>query len=148
MATAKLAQDAKLYYNTGTYGSPTWALICNIKDLTLQMESSETDVTTRCGSGFREYVAGLTDVSVTFSMLYDPSDTPWEALRAHFFAKTVEEFLVLDGPTGTPGSEGLRVHCIVTSFTRNETLGEALMTDVVLRPAPNANAAPTWYTQV
>lgn len=112
----------------------------------MTMENGETDVTTRCGSGFREYVAGLTDVSIDFQMLYDPSDTAWEALRAHFFAKTVEEFLVLDGPSGTAGSEGLRLHCIVKTFSRTETLGEAVMTDVVLRPAPNANAAPTWYT--
>lgn len=146
MATPILAEDAKLYYNTGSYGSPTWTLICNVKDLTLTMESAETDVTTRCGSGFREYVAGLTDVTIDFSMLYDPSDSTWEALRGHFFAKTAVEMLVLDGPVATAGSEGLRATCFVKSFTRNETLGEALMTDVSLRPTPNANAAPAWYT--
>lgn len=146
MANAILAEDAKLYYNTGSYASPTWTLICNVKDLTLSMESAETDVTTRCGSGFREYVAGLTDITVSFNMLYDPADTAWEALRGHFFAKTTVEVLVLDGPQATAGSEGPRFHAIVTSFSRNETLGEALMTDVTLRPTANANAAPSWYT--
>lgn len=146
MATPILAEDAKLYYNTGSYGSPTWTLICNVKDLTLSLESAEVDVTTRCGSGFNEYVPGLTDASVTFSMLYDPSDTAWEALRGHFFAKTAVEVLVLDGPVATAGSEGLRATVIVRSFTRNEQLGQALMTDVTLRPTPNANAAPAWYT--
>lgn len=146
MATPKLAEDAKLYYNAGSYASPTWTLICNVKDLTMTLESAETDVTTRCGSGFNEYVAGLTDVTISFSMIYDPSDTAWEALRGHFFAKTAVEMLVLDGLVATAGSEGLRATCIVRSFTRNETLGEAIMTDVVLRPTPNANAAPAWYT--
>lgn len=75
MATPILSEDAKLYYNTGSYGSPTWTLICNVKDLTLSLESAEVDVSTRCGSGFNEYIAGLTDVSISYSMLYDPSDT-------------------------------------------------------------------------
>jgi len=146
MVTAKLAEDCVLYYNTASYASPTWAEICNVKDLTLSMEHGETDVTTRCGTGYREFVAGLTDVSIEFAMLYDPSNTPWEALRAHFFAKTIEEFLVLDGLDSVAGSKGLRLHAFVKSFSRNETLGEAVMTDVVIRPAPNANAAPAWYT--
>jgi hypothetical protein len=146
MANPKLSEDAKLYYNNGTYGSPTWVLICNVKDLTLSMEHGETDVTTRCGAGFREYVAGLTDVTIDFGMIYDPSDTAWEFLRAAFFDKSAEEFLILDGPNNVAGSEGLRLHAFVKSFTRNETLGEALMTDVSLRPTANANAAPAWYT--
>lgn len=146
MATAKLAEDAKLYYNTGSYASPTWALICNVKDLTLTMESAETDATTRCGSGFREYVAGLTDVTLSFNMLYDPSDSAWDALNTHFFDKTTEEFLVLDGLVATVGSEGLRFHGVVKTFNHTQTLGEAIMTDVVIRPTPNANAAPVWYT--
>lgn len=146
MATPKLSEDAKLYINTGTYGSPTWSLICNVKDLTLSMENGEIDVTTRCGAGFREYVAGLTDVTIDFSMIYDPTDARWEDLRAAFFDKTAEEFLVLDGANNVVGTEGLRLHAFVKSFTRNETLGEALMTDVSLRPTANANAAPSWYT--
>lgn len=146
MATPKLAEDAKIYINGGTYGSPTWQLICNVKDLTLSMENGEADVTTRCGAGFREYVPSLTDVTVDFQMIYDPSDARWEDLRAAFFDKTTEEFLVLDGAVATSGSEGLRFHAFVRSFTRNETLGEAIMSDVSLRPTANANAAPSWYT--
>lgn len=146
MATPKLAEDAKLYINGGTYGSPTWNLICNVKDLTLSMENGESDVTTRCGSGFKEYIAGLTDVTIDFQMIYDPADARWEDLRAAFFSKDAKEFLVLDGAVATSGSEGLRLHAFVKSFTRNETLGEAIMTDVSLRPTANANAAPAWYT--
>ena len=26
-----LAENAKLYYNTGTYASPSWSEICNVK---------------------------------------------------------------------------------------------------------------------
>lgn len=146
MATAFLSEDAKLYYNTGSYASPTWTLICNVKDLTLNMSNDETDTTTRCGGGTREYIAGLTDISITFNMLYDPADTPWEAIRAAFMTKASLEFLCLDGLVATAGSEGLRATMVVTSFNITQTLGDTIMTDVTLRPTPNANAAPAWYT--
>lgn len=146
MASTFLAEDAKLYYNTGSYGSPTWTLICNVKDLTLNMSNGETDTTTRCGGGVREYVAGLSDISISFNMLYDTGDTAWEALRAAYFGKSSLEFLCLDGLVATVGSEGLRATMVVTNFNITETLGEALMTDVSLRPTPNDNAAPAWYT--
>jgi hypothetical protein len=144
-----LAENAKLYYNTGTYASPTWAEICNVKDLTLSLEKDEVDVTTRCSGGFKEYADGLLDANVTFNMLYDPSDAAFTALQTAFFAKTAVEVLVLDGPE-TPASgdtsQGLRSTTMVKSFSRSESLGEALMTDVALRPVANDNAAPEWYS--
>jgi hypothetical protein len=43
------------------------------------------------------------------------------------------------------GTQGLRASCMVKSFSRSETLGEALMVDVTVRPVKNSNAAPSWY---
>ena len=144
-----LAENAKLYYNTGSYGSPTWAEICNVKDLTLSLEKDEVDVTTRCSAGFKEYADGLLDANITFNMLYDTSDTAFTALQTAFFNKTDVEVLVMDGlavpPSGST-SQGLRATCMVKSFSRSESLGEALMTDVALRPVANDNAAPSWYS--
>lgn len=141
-----LSENAKLYRNSGSYGSPTWDLISNVKDLTLNLDKDETDVTTRASGGFKEFVDGMIDASVEWSMLWDTSDANFTAIRTAFFAKTAVEFLILDGDEGTAGSQGLRVTCMVKGFTRNETLGEALMVDVNIRPTKNANAAPAWYT--
>lgn len=140
------SEDAKLYYNTATYASPTWAEICNVMDLTLSLSQSEIDLTTRCGGGFKEYGNGLIDATIDFSMLFDTSDTTQTALRNAFFNKTNIEVLVLNGSSGTAGTQGLRATCIVTSFTRNEALGDALKVDISLRPAENDDAAPAWYT--
>lgn len=144
-----LSENAKVYRNTGSYGSPTWDLVANIKDLTLNLDKDETDVTTRSSEGFKEFVDGLIDASVDFSMLWDDADSDFTAIRTAFFAKTAIEFLILDGPqsgTGSAGRQGLRATMMTKSFTRNENLGEALMVDVTLRPAKNANSPPEWYT--
>ena len=141
-----LSQDAKFYRNTGTYASPTWDLIGNVKDLTLSLEKDETDVTTRASGGWKEFVDGMKDATIEFGMLWDTGDADFTAIKDAFTGNTAIEVLVLDGLVATAGSQGLRVTCMVKSFTRNENLGEALMVDVSLRPVKNANAAPAWYT--
>lgn len=149
-----LSENAKLYRNTGTNAAPTWNEIPNVKDLTLSMEKDETDVTTRASGGWKEFVDGLIDGSVEFSMLYDPDDQDFTALEDAFFAKTPIEFAVMDGiitGAGSAGNQGLRAFMMIKSFTRNENLGEALMVDVSIRPTKNsggvagAHVAPTWY---
>ena len=141
-----LSQNAKFYRNTGTYATPTWDLIGNVKDLTLSLEKDETDVTTRASGGWKEFVDGMKDATIEFGMLWDTGDADFTAIKDAFTGNTSIEVLVLDGLVATAGSQGLRVTCMVKSFTRNENLGEALMVDVSLRPVKNANAAPAWYT--
>jgi len=141
-----LSEDAKVYYNTGTYASPTWTEISNVKDVTLNLEKDEIDVTTRASGGFKERADGLIDASIGFQILWNNSDTAFTALQDGFFNKTAVEMLVLDGPQTTTGSEGLRATCMVKSFTRSEPLGGALMADVNLLPVKNSDAAPAWYT--
>lgn len=141
-----LAEDAKLYYNTGTYGTPTWTEITNVKDLTLSLEKDEIDLTTRGSNGFKEFADGLIDASVEFGLLWDTSDAAFTALQDAFFNKTSEELLILDGSSATSGNQGLRATMMVKSFSRSESLGEALMVEVSVRPVKNSNAAPAWYT--
>ena len=141
-----LSQNAKFYRNTGTYATPTWDLIGNVKDLTLSLEKDETDVTTRASGGWKEFVDGMQDATIEFGMLWDTGDADFTAIKDAFTGNTAIEVLVLDGLVATAGSQGLRVTCMVKSFTRNENLGEALMVDVSLRPVKNSNAAPAWYT--
>jgi|SRR5690606_22801541 len=141
-----LSEDAKLYYNAGTYATPTWTEIDNVRDLTLNVTKDEVDVSTRGGGGWREFVDGLKDASVEFAMVWDDDDAAFTAIKNAFLNNTAVEFLVLDGAYNSSGSQGLRATCMVSSFTRNETLGEALMVDVTVRPTKNANAAPAWFT--
>jgi hypothetical protein len=142
---AVLSESAKLYRNTGTYASPTWAEIELVKDLTLNMSKGDVDVTTRASGGFVERLDGLIDATIDFNILWDTADDDFTALRTAFTGKTAIEILCLDGGSATVGAQGLRASMMVASFTRNETLGEALMVDVSLMPRQSENP-PAWHT--
>lgn len=140
-----LGLDAKLYHNTGTYGTPTWDEVTNCRNVTLNLEKSDADVTTRGGSGWRQTVTTLKDGTVDFNMIWDTSDTDFIAFRDAWLNNTQIDCWVLDGDSTTTGNQGLRAEFEVANFTRNEELEDALNVDVSLRPGFSSNA-PVWQT--
>src|SRR5690606_3721511 len=104
----KLGMEAKLYRNTGTYAAPTWVEMLNVKDLTLNLEASEADVTTRGNAGWRATIAALKDGSIEFEMVWDTGDPDFTAIKDAFFGNTSIEFAVMDGAVASSGSQGLR----------------------------------------
>lgn len=141
----KLGLDAKLFRNTGTYATPTWDEIANVRDVTLNLEAGEADVTTRGNNGWRATVATLKDGSIEFEMVWDSADTDFTAIRDAFLNKTAVEMAVLDGDVLDTGSQGLRASFMVTSFSRNEPLEEAITVSVTMKPTYSANP-PEWMT--
>jgi len=137
--------DAKLYRNTGTYEAPVWAEISNAKDLTLNLEKGEADVTTRANDGWRATVGTLKDGSIEFEMVWDTEDAGFSALQSAYFDDTAIELAVMDGDIEEAGSQGLRASFVVTNFTRNEPLEEAMTVSVTLKIAYSDNA-PQWMT--
>jgi hypothetical protein len=65
----KLGMDAKAYY--GEAGATATTELTNIKDLTLNLETGQADVTTRGNQGWRATIATLKDGSVEFEMIWD-----------------------------------------------------------------------------
>jgi hypothetical protein len=141
---AKLGLDCKMYRNTGTYASPVWDEITNIRDVTLNLETGEADSSRRGGNGFRERLATLIDGGVDFEMVWETGDTDFTALRTAFFAKTPVEFAIMDGPVATAGTQGLRATMQVFNFSRNEPLGETVKASVSIKPTPATNP-PAWW---
>lgn len=137
--------NGKLYYNAGTYGSPTWTEITNVGDVTMTDEAEQSAIGIRSMGGFKIAVAGLRNVGWEWSSVYDPADTAQTALRTKYAARTPTEFLILDQSNGTAGSQGIRVTCMITKFPRQEKLSEAMMVDVGIVPTYAANA-PAAYT--
>lgn len=143
--SVKLGLDAKLFRNTAVYATPTWNEITNIRDLTLNLEAGEADVTTRGNNGWRATVATLKDGSLEFEMVWDSEDSDFTAIRDAFLNKSAIELAVMDGDVATSGSQGLRASFMVTSFSRNEPLEEAITVSVTLKPTYSANP-PDWMT--
>ena len=142
----KLGLDAKLYRNTGTHGSPAWNEIVNVRDVTLSLEAGEADVTTRGNNGWRATVATLKDASVEFDMVWDTEDTDFAAIRDAFLNREAIQFAVMDGDITTAGSQGLKAYCMVTAFSRNEALEEAITVSVTIKPTYRTvpAEAPSW----
>lgn len=147
----KLGLDAKLYIDDeSSYVSPTWSLVDNCKDLTLSLEKNEADVTTRGNNGWRAMVSVLKDATIEFKMIWDTEDDNFTLIQQAFLASSFPansiNVAVMDGDITTPGSQGLRSMMIVSSFTRNEPLEEALTVDVKLRPAYFPSDPTEWKT--
>ncbi len=143
-STVVLSLNAKVYRNTGSHGSPSWAEISNIHDLTTNMTYKEADASIRASSVALTEPT-LMDLSFDWDSIWDTSDTAFAAILAAFLAKTSIEFLVLDGSQAVAGSQGPRVTCKVINCTREENLEGILMAKVTIKPCLAANAFE-WYT--
>jgi len=143
---AKLGMGMKLFRNTAAdYDTPTWVEVGNVRDLTLNLTSSQADATTRGNNGWRAMVAALKDGSVDFEMIYDPEDTDgWVAFRDAYDNKTPQDIAISDDsmtpadiPTGENGTY-FRAVFTVQTFTQSEPL-EDIVTNAV-------NMTPTYVT--
>lgn len=142
----RLGMEAKLYYKSGGVGgSGSWTELDNVKDLTLNLETGEADVTTRGNQGWRATVATLKDGSIEFEMVWDTQDAGFTAIKNAFFNNTAIGFAVMDGNIETAGSQGLQADFSITNFSRNEPLEEAVTVSVTAKPTYSA-AAPQWVT--
>jgi hypothetical protein len=142
--SVKLGSEAKLYFGAAGRGAtPVWTLITNVKDLTLNVEQGEADVTTRGTGGWKATVGTLKDAVIEWEMVWDTADEGFEAVRDAFFGGTLIGLAVMDGPVAEAGSEGLWADCAILKFDRSEALEEAITVSVTAKPTYSANA-PEW----
>jgi hypothetical protein len=145
MAGKKVGLSCKLFNNTGTFAVPVWAEITIARDVTLNMEAGEAEASSRANT-FREYLQALKDAGIEFDMLFDGADVQFGLIKDAYFDNTTLDLLALDGASATSGNSGLRMVCVVTGFTRNEPLEEAVTVAVTVKPTPNADSPPVWFT--
>lgn len=133
----KLGMEAKLYY--GTAGSTATNELTNVKNVTLNLETGEADVTTRANQGWRATVATLKDGSVEFDMVWDTEDEGFAAIKDAFFNNDPIALAILDGT----GGNGLDADFSITTFSRSEALEEAITVSVTAKPTYSTRA-PAW----
>jgi len=140
-----LGMDCKLYFKTALLTGPPdgtgWTEIDNAKDVNLQQENGEADVTTRANNGWRATAATLKEATIEFEMLWKPSDAAFAAILAAWLAAGEIAIAAMDGAIDEAGNQGLASNCSVTSFTRNEPLEEAVTVSVTLKPSSFTD----WY---
>lgn len=133
-----LGLDAVLY--RGTAGAKATTEVTNVKDLTINLESGEADVTTRATKGWKAAVATLKEGSLEFGMLYDTADADFQAFQSAYFSNTPMALFVSDG-AGT----GLDADFSITGFNITQNLEEAMTVSVKAKPTASTRA-PQWVS--
>jgi hypothetical protein len=133
----RLGMNCKAYY--GVAGSTANLVMDNVKDVTLNLSTGESDVTTRGNQGWRAMAATLKEGSVEFNMVWDTDDPGFIAIKNAWFNASAVALMFLDGT----GGSGLDADFTITNFTRNEQLEEAVTVDVTAKPTYSTRA-PAW----
>ncbi len=133
-----LGLDAVLY--RGAKGSQASTEVTNVKDLTLNLESGEADVTTRATDGWKASIATLKEASLEFGMVYDTADADFNAFQAAYFNNEPLSLFISDG-AGT----GLDADFSITGFNVTQNLEEAMTVSVKAKPTASTRA-PQWVT--
>jgi hypothetical protein len=134
-----LGMNAVLKY--GTAGTRANSNLTNVRNVTLNLETGESDVTTRANNGWRATVATLKDASLEWEMVWEAGDAGFNAIKSAFLGNSAISLLALSSATG----EGLDADFMITNFTREEPLEEAIMVSVTAKPTLSTRA-PSWYS--
>lgn len=139
-----LGKDAKLWYLPGKISDGGSYTECtNIKDLNADFDHNEADVSTRGSGDWEETVPTRKKAEITFDMVWDEADDNFVAFRDAWLNKTTLGFDVL---SGNPG-QGLRADMKVFKFSKKETLDEAQMVSVSIKPT-RSDTAPSWVEDI
>jgi len=133
-----LGLDAKLF--RGAAGTQAATEVTNVKDLTVNLESGEANVTTRATSGWKASVATLKDASLEFGILYDTADADFKAFQEAYFSNTPMALFISDGE-----GSGLDADFSITGFTLEQPLEEAVSVSIKAKPTASTRA-PQWIT--
>ena len=143
-----LGLECKLYFSatlvddgSNTPDQISWTEIGNAKDVTLNLEAGEADITTRGNSGWRATAPTLRECTVEFQMVWKPGDAVFEAIQTAWSSSSEIAIAAMDGAIATVGKQGLAGNFTVTNFSRSEPLEEAATVSVTLKPS----SYTTWY---
>lgn len=131
--------SCKLYYNSGTHGSPTWVAVDDAKDVMVNLGMGKAEVKRR-GNGWVQTLPTLKTAPITFGMVREVANTPHNTLRDAYLNKTVMDFAVADGAIATTGTQYFRADYYLYAFPINQPLEEAEDINVEADLAVSSNA--------
>jgi len=133
MANFRLGMNAKAYFENAATGLQQLDELGEVRDVNLNLEAGEADITTRANGGWRGTAATLRECSAEFEMVYKHDDVGYQKLRTAYLTGGEVEMAFLTGPRSADGiaaevgSEGpMGVWC-VTNFSRSEPLEEGVV---------------------
>ena len=131
--------DYLLYRNTGTYGSPVWALMNNVQDEKEGSALAEAELNSRKSKEVQKEPT-LIERVFTWSMIKDETDADYVALRTAKDARTLVEFAFANGAIATTGTTYYRQECKLFGWEDEKPLTGGVVTSVTAKPCRSANA--------
>lgn len=133
--TFLLGMNAKIYQGAAGGALATLTEMGNVKDVTLNLEAGEADVTTRSNQGWRATAPTLRECTAEFEMLWKPGDAGFDAVKQAFLTAGTLRLAVLTGARDAAGSEGPMGDFSITNFSRSEPLEEGVTVSVTAKLA-------------
>lgn len=134
----KLAINAKLYRNTGSYVSPVLTEVPLVSDGTLNIAWDEGQADAR-ESRVHQVLPTMLALDFTFRLKKKPLDTNYEAIMDLFVSGAAEDWFMLDGPKDAEGTRGVRFDACVFSANEDQSLPNVLYEDMVAKPELTTN---------
>jgi hypothetical protein len=154
--SARIGQSHVLSRNTGTGASPVYDVIANVADVEFSSSADAAEASTRA-SRFRTYASGMVDVSLTFNLVLNASDTDRTTIRDAHIAGTPMELIVSTGAIGTSGTvasggvagvEWFRMGFVITGYSQSEPLNNVVTIAVEAKPATMTGFTAGWQTVI
>lgn len=141
----KLGIKAVIYRNTAGYGSPSWAAMTSVRDLTVTPPWDMVEANTRA-SRVKLWAKTMLDLGFQVSVRKDDASTDAVALLQASMTDDVTDFLVLDGPITTEGSTGFRAHMLVNLSTEDQGANAVIYDTYDLKPGFSEDGTPKYVT--
>jgi hypothetical protein len=127
-----LGINSKLYYNSGTFGSPTWVEMSNVSDCKVDSNWDDADGSTRASPVKMSEPTQL-NLGVGGKMLPDQS-VGYLLMQTRYYARTLIDIMALDGGSATNTAEGVRFEAKITTWAEDQGLGNVNFRDFMLKP--------------
>lgn len=134
----KLGIRCKLYYNSATYATPTWAAVNLVADANVNFSWDEGDGTTRA-SRLKMGANTIANLEVTGTIRTEVADTAFAKLRDAAISDLTVDFLVLNGSTTENDSDGFRFDGRVTNWAEAQGMSVVAFKSFTIKPAISAN---------
>lgn len=142
-AAIQPAVDAGAYRNTGTYGTPTWTEVTDIRDVTSPQVWDFADASSRAS---RAKLFGKTqiDISGTMSLRADPADAGYQAIFDAAVTRTPIDMMILDGDIATEGVKGKRLHAGFSMTGQDQSIGNIIYSEFDYKPMYHSDGVPKY----
>jgi hypothetical protein len=142
---ARASINGKIFRNTGTYATPTWNEVPNVRNPGIPKGKTMSEATTRKHGGLKAFIGTLKEVGLEFEMNTDDADADYTAFEDSYWNNTVLDLLVLRGPN-TAGEKGVRLQMEVETFDESQDQEKHVITTVKLVCADSDNPVAERYT--